>query len=244
MTDRSGLAIVDAPVQLAIIDLMGTLLADDGLVARAYDAALREAGVTSDAPEYSQAWDTIRSMAGRPTLDVLTAALTDPVRAEESTWAFDDSVLASIPDLTEIPGASDALETLSSQGILLALTTSFTPEVLTAVLKQAKWVDRFAISLSARGQRRGHPAPDLLLEAILELRIDSVSQVALIGDNVADLEAGNRAGAGLVIGVRSGGVDESDLATAPHTHIVDSIVDAPAIFAAPRTTGQRRASDD
>lgn len=244
MTDSSPPPVLGAPVQLAIIDLMGTLLADDGLVTRAYDAALQEAGLASSNPEYDQAWDTIRSMAGRPTLDVLTAALTDPVRAEESTWAFDDSALASAPSLVEIPGASHALETLSSQGILLALTTSFTPEVLTAVLKQVEWVDRFAIVLSARGLQRGHPAPDLLLEAILELRIDSVSQVAIIGDNVADLEAGNRAGAGLVIGVRTGGVTESELVTAPHTHIVDSIADAPAILGAPRTTGQRRISDD
>ena len=244
MVDRVPQPVAGAPVQLAIVDLMGTLVADDGLVEHAYAAALREAGVEAGTPEDAAAQATITSMAGRPTLDVLTAALADPVRAEESTWAFDDAVLAKVPELGEIPGASDALDSLSSKGVLLALTTSFSSEVRKALLAHIGWTDRFAMTLSAHGMRRGHPAPDLLLEAILELRIDSVSQVAIVGDNVADLEAGNRAGAGLVIGVRSGNAPADALAVSPHTHLVDSIADVPNVVHAPRTTGQRRASDE
>lgn len=244
MTDRAPDPVAGAPVQLVIIDLMGTLIADDGLVEHAYDAALREAGVEPGTPESVEALAIIDAMAGRPTLDVLTAALTDPVRAEESTWAFDDAVLAKIPELEEIPGASDAMDSLAAEGILLALTTSFTTEVRKALLAHVGWTERFAMTLSAHGVRRGHPAPDLLLEAILELRVDSVSQVAIVGDNVADLEAGNRAGAGLVVGVRSGNAPEGVLASSPHTHLVDSIADVPSVVHAPRTTGQRRASDE
>lgn len=244
MTDRALEPVTGAPVQLAIIDLMGTLIADDGLVEHCYAAALAEAGVKPGTPESAAAHATISEMAGRPTLDVLTAALTDPVLAEESTWAFDDAVLARIPDLAEIPGASAAMDSLASAGILLALTTSFTSEVRKALLAHVGWTERFAMTLSAHGVRRGHPAPDLLLEAILELRIDSVSQVAIVGDNAADLEAGNRAGAGLVIGVRSGSANEDVLNASPHTHLVDSIADVPNVVHAPRDTGKRRASDE
>jgi len=222
---------------------MGTLIHDDGLVQRAYEAALQSAGLTSGSEKHTAAWATIASMAGRPTLDVLTAALTDPVLAEESTWAFDDSVLDSIPQLTEIPGATRSLDALAQRGILLAVTTSFSPEVRKAALAHMGWSDRFEMTLSAHGVRRGHPAPDLLLHAILELRIDSVSQVAIVGDNVADLEAGNRAGAGIVIGVRTGGVNKDELLAAPHTHLADSIADVPGVLKSPRTSGQRRVSD-
>ncbi len=243
MADRAPQPLTGAPVQLVIIDLMGTLIADDGLVEHAYAAALREAGVDPGTPEAAAAQTTINQMAGRPTLDVLTAALTDPVLAEESTWAFDDAVLAKVPDLGEIPGASTAMDSLASAGILLALTTSFTTEVRKALLAHVGWTERFAMTLSAHGVRRGHPAPDLLLDAILELRIDSVSQVAIVGDNAADLEAGNRAGAGLVIGVSTGSASEDVLAASPHTHLVDSIADVPAVVHGPRTSGQRRVSD-
>ena len=244
MIDRAPQPIPGASVQLMIVDLMGTLIADDGLVEHAYAAALRHAGIEPDSPESAAAQSTISAMAGRPTLDVLTAALTDPVLAEESTWAFDDAVLSKVPDLVEIDEASIALESLAAQGIILAVTTSFTPEVRKAVLAHVGWSDRFAMTLSAHGRRRGHPAPDLLLEAILALRIDSVSQVAIVGDNPADLEAGNRAGAGLVIGVRTGSASADQLAISPHTHLVNSIADVPNVVHAPRTTGQRRASDE
>lgn len=244
MIDSAPQPVTGAPIQLIVVDLMGTLVADDGLVEHAYAAALREAGVEPGTPEETSAQATISAMAGRPTLDVLTAALTDPVRAEESTWAFDDAVLAKVPELREFPGASDALDSLAAEGIVLALTTSFSPEVRKAALAKTGWSERFAMTLSAHGVRRGHPAPDLLLEAILELRIDSVSQVAIVGDNVADLQAGNRAGAGLVIGVRTGSASADQLAASPHTHLVDSIADVPTVVHAPRTTGKRRTSDE
>jgi phosphoglycolate phosphatase len=82
-----------------------------------------------------------------------------------------------------------------------------------------------------------------LLEAILELRVDSVAQVAIVGDTISDLEAGNRAGAGLVIGVLSGTHDRLQLETAPHTHLVDSVAEVPAILEQPRIGGHRRGSD-
>ncbi len=243
MLDSVPLPLPGATVQLVIFDLMGTLVADDGVVDRAYDAALRQAGLDSGSDAHAVAMDTVRANVGRPTLDVLIAALDDPVTAEEATWAFDDSVLADAEQLVEIDKASTTLDELASSGILLAVTTSFTPEVRKAVLGHLGWSERFAVTLSAHGSRRGHPAPDLLLEAILELRIDSVSQVAIVGDNVADLEAGNRAGAGLVVGVRSGGADAAALATSPHTHLVDTVADLPSVFGAPRNAGKRRASD-
>ena len=222
---------------------MGTLIVDDGVVSRAYDHALVEAGLVVDTPDFEKAREAIASLAGRPTLDVLTAALGDKVLAEEATWAFDDAVLSEVPKLSEVEGVSEMLDSLDASGILLAVTTSFTPEVRKALLVHLGWTERFAMTLAAQGVRRGHPATDLLLAAILELRIDSVSQVAIVGDNAADLVAGNRAGAGLVVGVRTGRATTDSLLDAPHTHLIDSAAEIESVMEAPRTVGQRRASD-
>ncbi len=233
----------DAPVQLVVFDLMGTLISDDGLVARAYDAAIEEAGITPGTDAFTNARARVDELRGRPTLLVLTDVLGDPVQAEEATWTFDDAILASVPDMTEVPGAGHVLAALAERSILTAVTTSFTPEVRRAVLKHMGWVDSFAATLSAHGQRRGHPTPDLLLHAILELRIDSVGQVVIVGDSPSDLVAGNRAGAGMIIGVRSGGAPEALLADAPHTHLIDSIAGLINVLDAPHADGHRRASD-
>lgn len=233
----------NADVQLVVFDLMGTLITDDGVVQRAYDAALTEAGIAPDTAEATAAHAMIKAMRGRPTLVVLTAAIGDAVVAEEATWAFDDSILGSVSNLQPIDGSKEVLDELHSQEILTAVTTSFTPEVRKAALSHMGWTGSFAATLSAQGVRRGHPAPDLLLQAILDLRVDSVGQVAIVGDNPTDLEAGNRAGAGLIVGVRSGGAVESELQGAPHTHLVDSVADLPNILESPRDEGQRRRSD-
>lgn len=233
----------DAPVQLVVFDLMGTLIADDGVVARAYDAALEQAGIATGSPEFVTARERVDELRGRPTLLVLTEVLDDPVRAEEATWAFDDAILDAVPNLTEVPGAGNVLDALHQRSILTCVTTSFTPEVRRAALSQMGWTDSFAATLSAHGKRRGHPAPDLLLQAILELRIDSVGQVVIVGDSPSDLVAGNRAGAGMVVAVRSGGAPEELLLESPHTHLIDSVSDLLSVLDAPHIDGSRRASD-
>ena len=233
----------NADIQLVIFDLMGTLICDEGVVDSAYHAALVQAGVLPDTPSFTSAWQQIIDLRGRPTLVVLTEVLGDPIAAEEATWVFDDSILSSVSAMEPIAGAPGVLQRLSEQGILTAVTTSFTPEVRKAVLKKCSWEDTFAEMLSARGNKRGHPAPDLLLEAILNLGIDSVAQVAIVGDSAADLEAGNRAGAGLVVGVRTGDAPAGTLEAAPHTHLIDSVAELEAVLDAPRTKGARRTSD-
>jgi phosphoglycolate phosphatase-like HAD superfamily hydrolase len=49
------------------------------------------------------------------------------------------------------------------------------------------------------------------------------SEVLAAGDTILDLEAGTNAGAGVVVGVLSGGVPRETLASAPHTHVLPSV---------------------
>jgi phosphoglycolate phosphatase-like HAD superfamily hydrolase len=60
--------------------------------------------------------------------------------------------------------------------------------------------------------------------------VTDVARVLTVGDTVLDLEAGTNAGAGLVVGVLSGGVPRAVLQAAPHTHVVDSVADVPALL--------------
>lgn len=231
------------PIQLVVLDLMGTLVHDDGLIVRAYDRALEQTGLSPRSPASLDARIAIEAQRGRPTLDVLTEVLDDPVRAEEATWAFDDTILEHVGALQPISGARDTLIALRERGIRLAVSTSLSAEVRTAILSELGWSETFDAALSAHGDRRGHPSPDLLLEAMLDLRVDSVRQMACVGDTVADLEAGNNAGAGLVIGVLTGTHGREQLSTAPHTHLVDSVAAVPDVLDDPRTSGHRRVVD-
>jgi phosphoglycolate phosphatase-like HAD superfamily hydrolase len=54
--------------------------------------------------------------------------------------------------------------------------------------------------------------------------------VAVVGDTLSDLESGERAGAGWIIGVRSGAHTGEQLAARRPSVILDSVVDLPAYF--------------
>jgi len=49
------------------------------------------------------------------------------------------------------------------------------------------------------------------------------------GDTTSDLVAGSRSGASIVAGVLTGAHTRDELAEAPHTHLLDSIADFPAL---------------
>ena len=76
----------------------------------------------------------------------------------------------------------------------------------------------------------GRPAPYLIFQAMQKTRVDAVSRVAAIGDTALDLQAGTNAGAGWVLGVLSGAHDAATLGRTPHTHLLPSIAELPALL--------------
>jgi phosphoglycolate phosphatase-like HAD superfamily hydrolase len=54
--------------------------------------------------------------------------------------------------------------------------------------------------------------------------------VAVVGDTANDLWSGWRAGAAVVAGVLTGAHDRPQLEAAPHTHLLASVADLPAIL--------------
>jgi phosphoglycolate phosphatase-like HAD superfamily hydrolase len=54
--------------------------------------------------------------------------------------------------------------------------------------------------------------------------------VAKVGDTRADLEEGSNAGCGVVIGVTTGTCSREELQACPHSHIVGSVAEVPALL--------------
>jgi phosphoglycolate phosphatase-like HAD superfamily hydrolase len=92
------------------------------------------------------------------------------------------------------------------------------------------WRDLVDLSLSPGDGVRGRPFPDLILTAVMRLEIDAVQEAAVAGDTASDLVAGSAAGASIVAGVLTGSHGREQLAAAPHTHLLDSIAEFPAIL--------------
>ncbi len=177
----------------------------------------------------------IRRTMGQAKIAVFTELLSgDLDRAEEANAAFEAAFDRAVVhgEVVPIPGAEAALVSLRQAGISVCLTTGFSPTTRDRILEALGWEETVDLALSPADAGRGRPWPDMILTAVLRLHIDDVAEVAVVGDTASDLVAGTRSGASLVVGVLSGAHTRAELSAAPHTHLLDSVADLPALIAA------------
>jgi phosphoglycolate phosphatase-like HAD superfamily hydrolase len=77
---------------------------------------------------------------------------------------------------------------------------------------------------------RGRPAPYMIFRAMEATGVVDVAEVLVAGDTARDLESGTNAGAGMVVGVLTGGQPAATLGAVRHTHIVPGVADIPALL--------------
>ena len=220
------------PIRLVALDMAGTTVADDGAVEEAFQHALDAVGLTAGQLA-ADPKDYIRRTMGQSKITVFTELLGgDRHRAEQANSAFEDAFDQAVDrgEVWALPGAEACLVDLRNAGMRLCLTTGFSPATRDRIVTALGWEALVDLVLSPADAGRGRPWPDMILTAVLRLRIDDVAEVAVVGDTSSDLLAGSRSGASMVIGVLSGAHSRSELARAPHTHLVDSVADLPGLL--------------
>lgn len=214
-------------IQLAVLDMAGTTVADGGLVLRAFDVAATAAGIEAEGPQRDQARMYVLDTMGQSKIAVFRALLDDEDRAQAANAAFERAYEALIDevDITPIPGAAEAIGKLRGAGIKVALTTGFSRSTQDRLLTALDWQDIADLTLAPSDAGRGRPYPDLVLTALLRLHADAVDRVAVLGDTTSDVATGLAAGARIVAGTLTGAHDEAQLRAAGATHVVPSVVE-------------------
>ena len=216
-----------SPITLAVLDMAGTTVADDGLVLRAFAAAAESGGLPAEGPEADAARQYVLDTMGQSKIVVFRAIFGDEDRAQAANAAFETTYDSLIDQgLAEpIPGAEKAITTLREAGIKVALTTGFSRSTQDKLLVALGWETIADLTLSPAEAGRGRPYPDLILTALLKLSIDDVHQIAVLGDTSNDVLSGIRSGASIVAGTLTGAHDEQQLRDAGATHIVPSVTE-------------------
>ena len=100
---------------------------------------------------------------GQSKIDVFTVLFDD--RAEMANEAFERHFVDAAQEVgvSEVPVPADAVETLKSRGIAVALTTGFSPSTREALIEVLGWSDLFTLRVSPADAGRGRPAPDMML---------------------------------------------------------------------------------
>jgi phosphoglycolate phosphatase len=209
---------------LAVLDMAGTTVRDDGAVDEAFTVALTGAGVEPDSARFATARTYVQETMGQSKSDVF-AALLDADAAERATREFATVYERIVAEGRVIPigGALDTIDALRAQGVQVCLTTGFAPTTRDALIAALGWSDHIDLALSPADCGRGRPEPDMIFGAMERLGVRDAGVVVVVGDTTSDLEAGTKSGARAVIGVLSGAHDEATLSAAPHTDLIDDI---------------------
>ncbi len=215
-------------IEVAVLDMAGTTVRDEGLVEAAFVAAVESVGGSVD----EEMLDHVRATMGQSKIVVFERLLGDPVRAARANVAFEQAYARQVATegCRPVPGAAKAIARLRAAGVRVALTTGFSPGTQRLIVDTLGWRGLVDLCLAPADAGRGRPYPDLALTALLRLGGGAVHALVVAGDTTSDIRCGVNAGAGVVVGVLTGTHDEPALRAAGATHVLPSIADLPELL--------------
>ena len=220
------------PLSLAVLDMSGTTVDEGGLQDEAFSTAILQEGIEPGGARYDAMVGYFREARGTARHEIFRSVFPeDPVAARRANDRFEatyDTLLAD-RGVRPVDGAAEAVEALREAGMKIVLTTGFARHTQNMILESLGWMGVSDLSLCPSDAGRGVPYPDMILTALLALDLEDVRSVMVVGDTSGDIRAGQRAGAGLTVGVLTGYHDQATLSGAGASAVVPSIRDVPAL---------------
>ena len=225
------------PIQLVILDMAGTTVRDDDAVNTCLREALAAGGLPVNRDEANAVMGLPKPTAIRMLIEERTG---QPAPAAQVNALHQDFLRRMVgfyrtdSRIEPMPHTFEALTRLKAAGVKLALDTGFSRPIVDTILKRLGWDDGklFDATVASDEVSRGRPHADLALRAMQLTGVTNPAAVAKIGDTPSDLGEGNAAGCGLVIGVTNGTHTREQMAAHPHTHLIASLAELPALVLA------------
>lgn len=221
-------------IELLALDMAGTTINEHGDVYRALEQAVRErgAGLT---PENLQTWMGADKTEAIAALLELGDVSPEPELVARTFTRFQELLAGFYAANPPVPleGVEEALRTLKSRGLKVALTTGFSRDVADPLLAALGWRvgegELLDAVVTSDEVPRGRPAPHLIHRAMERTGVISVAAVLAAGDTVNDLQAAANAGV-LGVGVLTGKLSAEELASHPHLRILAGVKDLPGLL--------------
>jgi phosphoglycolate phosphatase len=218
-------------VSLVCCDL-GGLVIHGSVVERAFAEAIAVQGIVSGTQSYTRAMVKFDRARGRAPADVMRELFDgDDAQALVATLAFDRSFKAAAERfaVTAPPGFIDAVGKFSGTQVRVCLVTTLSRGACGPLADQIRRQRLTDIVLCADDAPRGYPWPDLVLTAMLRAGATDVREVAVVSATESGVQSGQRAGAGMIVGVADGARRAAALRRAGATHVVDGIEAIPEL---------------
>ena len=221
-------------IQLAVLDMAGTTVAEGGAVYAALAATVVAACGSTVPDAVLQRW---MGADKREAITGLLTAVGAPHGDAEVDAAYadfcrrlDDAYLTTPP--TPIPGVEAAMAQLATS-VRVVLTTGFPDRVAHTLIEALGWTVGSTIDglVTAEQVGAGRPSPRMIEQAMALTGVTDPQHVVVAGDTLRDLESGANAGVALVVGVLTGAQDAATLEAGPSTHVIASAADLPDLLA-------------
>lgn len=229
---RAKSAGMQVPIRLVVLDVGGTIVEERGDVPAALTGALGQHGISISPAE-------INEWRGAAKHDVVRHFVTERKKLpqverekliETIYTDFSARIIESYQTVKGISGAEDAFRAIQKMGLTLATSTGFDGRITSSILGRLGWEHYFAARITSDDVAQGRPSPYMLFHAMEAARVDSVAQVIAVGDTPLDLQAGANGGMRGVVGVLSGVGTRKTMEPEPHTDIIDSVAELPALL--------------
>jgi phosphonatase-like hydrolase len=219
-------------IRLIVLDVGGTILQDRGDVVEALLGAMARREIIVSAAEIGPWRGASKRSVIRHFVDQQSkkSDMDRQTLAQEIYKDFVGQVGEAYKTVPPISGAEETIRKLRENDYLVATTTGFDRELVMPIFRRLGWNKYFVAIVASDDVSQGRPAPYMIFHAMETALVNSVAEVMAVGDTPFDLQAASNAGLRGMVGVLSGAGTEEQLRREPHTHIIPSVADLPALL--------------
>lgn len=224
-------------IALAVFDIAGTTVSDEGNINDCFRIAFAESGIDVEPTEVDQVMGYRKIDAVKIIVEKFSkhSASDNEMLIETIHTRFNDLMVGFYQEtktLKPLPYAEEIFRWLQEKNIKVALNTGFTSIITDALLANIGWNNHPYINkvICSDQVAEGRPAPYMIEYLMNELNISDAAAVAKIGDTEVDIKEGRNAHCGLVIAVTSGAYHKEQLMQYNPDFIIDSLMELTAIL--------------
>jgi phosphonatase-like hydrolase len=221
-------------IKLAVFDMAGTTVADEGFVSKALKNAFFINGYEITEEQVNPLMGYKKIVAIKTLLEQMGEEYDDEL-LEDIHSDFENEMIAfyeSSPSVRAIRNAEAAFLQLKEKGACIALNTGFPKSIAYAIVNRLQWIERGLIDdyIASDEVEEGRPSSLMIKELMLRAGVEDSNDVIKIGDTTVDIEEGKNAGCSIVVAVTTGATSRSELEEYHPTHIIDDLSELTAIL--------------
>ena len=221
-------------IKLAVFDMAGTTVSDNNDVAKAFQKAFAANGMNITEESVNPLMGYHKPLAIQMVLEK-TAIEFDTRFIERIHEDFENEMIDFYEYDSEVKpmsGAEEIFVYLKEKNIQVALNTGFSKNIANTIVNRFQWKEKGLINdfIGSDEVAMGRPYPFMIERLMFRAGIDEPMCVAKIGDTAVDIEEGQNAGCRYVVAVTTGAYLHDDLQKKNPTHIVNHLLELPAIL--------------